>query len=84
VQWLAAVESPPHLVCAFPAMCFSSGRQFFYFGGAFDLSWLSWTVENIAAEDRRRRGVATGPQTIAKPASGGASTARGAGAGAAS
>jgi putative CocE/NonD family hydrolase len=63
VQWLAAVESPPHLVCAFPAMCFSSGRQFFYFGGAFDLSWLSWTVENIAAEDRRRRGVSTGPQT---------------------
>ena len=63
VQWLAAVESPPHLVCAFPAMCFSSGRQFFYFGGAFDLSWLQWTVENIAAEDRRRRGVATGPQT---------------------
>jgi putative CocE/NonD family hydrolase len=63
VQWLAAVESPPHLVCAFPAMCFSSGRQFFYFGGAFDLSWLSWTVENIAAEDRRRRGVAIGPQT---------------------
>jgi putative CocE/NonD family hydrolase len=62
VQWLAAVESPPHLVCAFPAMCFSSGRQFFYFGGAFDLSWLSWTVENIAAEDRRRRKVSTGPQ----------------------
>ena len=26
VQWLAAVESPPHLVCAFPAMSFSSGR----------------------------------------------------------
>ncbi|HJY33358.1 MAG TPA: CocE/NonD family hydrolase, partial [Vicinamibacterales bacterium] len=23
VQWLAAVEAPPHLVCAFPAMCFS-------------------------------------------------------------
>ena len=44
-------------------MCFSSGRQFFYFGGAFDLSWLPWTVENIAAEDRRRRGVTTGPQS---------------------
>lgn len=66
VQWLAAVESPPHLACAFPAMCFSSGRQFFYFGGAFDLSWLRWTVENIAPEDRRRRGVADGPRTVSE------------------
>jgi putative CocE/NonD family hydrolase len=64
VQWLAAVEAPPHLVCAFPAMCFSSGRQFFYFGGAFDMSWLPWTVENIAPSDRRRRGVTQGPQTV--------------------
>ena len=64
VQWLAAVEAPPHLVCAFPAMCFSSGRQFFYFGGAFDLSWLPWTATNIAPDDRRRRGVTTGPQTV--------------------
>jgi putative CocE/NonD family hydrolase len=64
VQWLAAVEAPPHLVCAFPAMCFSSGRQFFYFGGAFDLSWLPWVAVNIAPDDRRRRGVTTGPQTV--------------------
>ena len=63
-QWLAAVEAPPHLVCAFPAMCFSSGRQFFYFGGAFDLSWLPWTAINIAPDDRRRRNVTTGPQTV--------------------
>jgi putative CocE/NonD family hydrolase len=62
VQWLAAVEAPPHLVCAFPAMCFSSGRQFFYFGGAFDLSWLPWTANNIAPDDRRRRNV-PGPRT---------------------
>ena len=62
VQWLAAVEAPPHLVCAFPAMCFSSGRQFFYFGGAWDMSWLPWTANNIAPEDRRRRGVTGGPQ----------------------
>ena len=56
-------------------MCFSSGRQFFYFGGAFDLSWLPWTVKNIAAEDRRRRGVTTGPQSTREaPRSGGAST----------
>jgi putative CocE/NonD family hydrolase len=57
VQWLAAVEAPPHLVCAFPAMCFSSGRQFFYFGGAFDMSWLPWTANNIAPDQRRRHNV---------------------------
>jgi uncharacterized protein len=61
-QWLAAVEAPPHLVCAFPAMCFSSARQFFYFGGAFDLSWLPWTANNIAPDDRQRKGV-SGPAT---------------------
>jgi putative CocE/NonD family hydrolase len=54
-QWLAAVEAPPHLACIFPAMCFSSGRQFFYFGGAFDLSWIPWIATNIAPEARRRR-----------------------------
>ena len=61
-QWLAAVEAPPHLACVFPAMCFSSARQFFYFGGAFDLSWLPWTANNIAPDDRRRRDV-PGPRT---------------------
>lgn len=55
VQWLAAVEAPPHLRCIFPAMCFSSGRRFFYFNGAFDLSWIPWSAVNIAPEERRRR-----------------------------
>jgi hypothetical protein len=62
VQWLAAVETPPHLTCAFPAMCFSSARHFFYVGGAFDLSWLPWTANNIAPDERRRRNV-SGSQT---------------------
>jgi putative CocE/NonD family hydrolase len=62
-QWLAAVEAPPHLACIFPAMCFSSGRQFFYFGGAFDLSWMAWIATNIAPEARRRRGL-PGPRTV--------------------
>jgi hypothetical protein len=53
VQWLAAVETPPHLRCVFPAMCFSSGRRFFYFNGAFDLSWIPWCAANIAPEERR-------------------------------
>ena len=62
VQWLAAVESPPHLACIFPAMCFSSARHFFYVGGAFDLSWIPWIANNIAPEERRRRSL-PGPRT---------------------
>ena len=62
VQWLAAVEAPPHLACIFPAMCFSSGRQFFYFNGVWDLSWIPWTANNIAPDIRRRKNLA-GPKT---------------------
>jgi uncharacterized protein len=65
VQWLLAVETPPHLVCMFPAMCFSSGRQFFYFNGAWDLSWIPWTATNIAPDLRARRKLA-GPKTGAE------------------
>ena len=65
VQWLLAVEAPPHLVCMFPAMCFSSGRQFFYFNGAWDLSWIPWTANNIAPDLRRRRNL-PGPKTGAE------------------
>jgi hypothetical protein len=65
VQWLAAVEAPPHLACIFPAMCFSSGRQFFYFNGAWDLSWIPWTANNIAPDIRRRNNIA-GPKTAAE------------------
>jgi hypothetical protein len=54
VQWLLAVESPPHLSCIFPAMTFSSAREFFYFGGAFDMSWLPYLIQNIAPDIRRR------------------------------
>jgi putative CocE/NonD family hydrolase len=62
VQWLMAVEAPPHLACIFPAMCFSSARQFVYFGGAFDLSWIPWAANNIAPDERRRRDL-PGPRT---------------------
>ncbi len=65
VQWLLAAEAPPHLSCMFPAMCFSSGRQFFYFNGVWDMSWLPWTANNIAPDVRRRkklRGPATGAE----------------------
>ena len=53
VQWLAAVESPPHLACIFPAMCFSSARHFFYVGGAFDLSWIPWIASVTASASGR-------------------------------
>jgi putative CocE/NonD family hydrolase len=36
-------------------MCFSSGRQFFYFNGVWDLSWIPWTANNIAPDIRRRK-----------------------------
>jgi len=52
VQWLAAVEAPPHLKAMVPAMTFSSPRNFFYAGGAWDLSWLSWIWNNIAPDSR--------------------------------
>src|SRR6478672_6277762 len=42
VQWLAAVENPPHLEAMVPAMTFSTAQNFFYSGGIWDLSWLYW------------------------------------------
>ena len=57
VQWLAAVEAPPHLIAMAPAMTFSSPRRFFYMNGIFDLSWLPWIYQNIAPDARRRIGL---------------------------
>jgi hypothetical protein len=62
VQWLAAVESPPHLKAMVPAMTFSTPRNFFYAGGAWDLSWLAWIWNNIAP-DARVKGGLPGPTT---------------------
>jgi len=64
-QWLAAAEAPPHLKAIVPAMCFSNGRQFFYFGGAFDLSWISW-IHNSMLPDLRARLRKPGPQSEAE------------------
>jgi uncharacterized protein len=57
VQWLAAVESPPHLKAMAPAMTFSTPRNFFYMNGVFDLSWLPWIYLNIAPDARLRLGI---------------------------
>jgi putative CocE/NonD family hydrolase len=62
VQWLAAVESPPHLKAMVPAMTFSTPRNFFYAGGAWDLSWLSWIWNNIAPDARVQANL-PGPRT---------------------
>jgi hypothetical protein len=62
VQWLAAVEGPPHLEAMAPAMTFASANLFFYAGGVWDNSWASWLWADVAGDLRRRRGVA-GPTT---------------------
>lgn len=62
VQWLAAVENPPHLKAMVPAMTFSTPRNFFYSGGVFDGSWLDWIWFNIAPDARRRKNL-PGSQT---------------------
>ncbi|HVE80159.1 MAG TPA: CocE/NonD family hydrolase [Gemmatimonadaceae bacterium] len=67
VQWLAAVEGPPHLKAMVPAMTFASPRQFFYSGGVWDASWASWIWHNIAPDLRKRRNV-SGPRTYADAA----------------
>ena len=62
VQWLAAIESPPHLVAMVPAMTFATPMHFWYTGGVWDGSWLLWTWLNMAPDLRKRAGV-SGPQT---------------------
>jgi len=65
VQWLAAVENPPHLKAMVPAMTFSTPRNFFYSGGVFDGSWLEWVSMNIAPDIRHRKNL-DGPKTYAE------------------
>jgi putative CocE/NonD family hydrolase len=62
VQWLAAVEGPPHLKAMVPAMTFSTPRNFFYSSGAFDLSWIAWTWGDIAPDVRVKKNL-NGPKT---------------------
>jgi putative CocE/NonD family hydrolase len=55
VQWLAAVESPPHLKAMVPAMTFSTPQNFFYSWGVWDLSWTYWIWANIAPDTRVKK-----------------------------
>jgi uncharacterized protein len=59
VQWLAAVENPPHLEAMVPAMTFSTPQNFFYSGGIWDLSWIPWIWTSIAPDARVKRGLST-------------------------
>ena len=65
VQWLAAIESPPHLKAMVPAMTFASPTHFWYTGGVWDNSWISWIWHNIAP-DLRKRADLPGPKTAAE------------------
>lgn len=67
VQWLAAVESPPHLRAMVPAMTFSSPQNFFYSGGVWDMSWLEWIWFNIAPDTRGKKHL-PGPKTYEEAA----------------
>ena len=62
VQWLAAMEQPPHLKAMAPAMTFSSPAQFFYFNGAWDNSWAAWVYSNIAPDRRKKLGLPAAPR----------------------
>ena len=55
VQWLAAVENPPHLKAMVPAMCFSSMDQFVYFGGVLGWGWGNWAYRYLTPNFRVKR-----------------------------
>jgi len=65
VQWLAAMERPPHLKAMVPAMTFSTPQNFFYSWGVWDMSWVSWIWFNMAPDVRARKGL-PGPRTEAE------------------
>ncbi len=56
VQWQLATASPPHLVAIFPQCTFANARHFFFFGGAFDMSWIPW-LNGRVPDIKRRKGV---------------------------
>ncbi len=62
VQWLAAVENPPHLKAMVPAMTFSTPQNFFYAWGTWDMSWIEWIWDNIAPDVRIKKNV-PGPRS---------------------
>jgi putative CocE/NonD family hydrolase len=62
VQWLAAIENPPHLKAMVPAMTFSTPQNFFFAWGSWDMSWIDWIWNNIAPDIRLKKNL-PGPKT---------------------
>lgn len=63
VQWLAAVENPPHLKAMVPAMGPSTiGSRAIYFGGVFETGWANWCYTNMSPNTRERKKL-PGPKT---------------------
>jgi putative CocE/NonD family hydrolase len=62
VQWLAAIENPPHLKAMVPAMTFSTPQNFFFAWGPWDMSWIDWIWNNIAPDVRVKKNL-PGPKT---------------------
>src|SRR5450631_2161092 len=62
VQWLAAVQNPPHLKAMVPAMTFSTPQNFFFAWGTWDMSWIDWIWNNIAPDIRVKKNL-SGPRT---------------------
>ncbi len=63
VQWLAAVENPPHLKAMVLAMGPSTiGPQAVYFGGVFESGWANWCYINMTPDTRVRKDL-PGPKT---------------------
>ena len=60
VQWLAAIERPPHLKAMAPSMTFASPMQFWYSGAVWDGSWIGWIYNNIAPDRRKKLGLPPG------------------------
>ena len=56
VQWQLATAAPPHLAAIFPQCTFANARHFFFFGGTFDLSWISW-LNGRLPDIKKRRGI---------------------------
>jgi putative CocE/NonD family hydrolase len=62
VQWLAALEQPPHLKAMAPAMTYASLREAVYPGGIFDMDWARWALLAMAPDLRARKHM-PGPKT---------------------
>ena len=62
VQWLAAIENPPHLLAICPAMSFHTMRHFIYFGGVFEVAWTGWIYKDMTFDARAKKGI-PGPKT---------------------